>query len=287
VVVPDQKSDSRQRLYMTLFGMLWLALFFIPFGQASFGMVMSWDLLKDVEGMSYLVSWPLMMAVLFLVLGVVGPLPAWVRSVTSLILGVVVLAVFGASTPGGPFGPDLRFVFSGGAPWLLMFPVVGLGLLTRAQAPRSIAARIMVAIGLVLGLIAYLTGRDGEPTLVSALLKYFDDPESSRVFARVMILIPLFLLIAATVGFRMPEGDDDPARPWARTLGWILLLYLPGFLLLHGIVLSAEAGSAWFFVMFFRLAAILAGIFATLSVAVPWAFDQGQRRVVPYLFKSR
>ena len=85
----------------------------------------------------------------------------------------------------------------------------------------------------------------------------------------------------------MPEGDDDPARPWARTLGWALLLYLPAFLLLHGIVISAVAGSGWFFMMFFRLATYLAGIFATLSIAVPWAFELGQRQVVPFLKKSK
>ena len=63
--------DGPVRAAMIVFGLLWLVLFFLPYGRASFGMVMFWDLLANREGMSYLVSWPLMLSIIILVLGMV------------------------------------------------------------------------------------------------------------------------------------------------------------------------------------------------------------------------
>jgi len=285
-IVDAGSADRRLRLVMTVFGLVWLVLFLLPWGQASFGMVMSWDLLRDREGMAYLVSWPLILSVVFLVLGVVGPLPAWARSIAALVLGLAALITFGTAEPGGPFGRELQFLFSGNAPWLLMFPAVGLGLLARVHLPRSIGARVLISVGLVLALFAYLTGRDGESTLVGALLKYFGDGSAGQVFGRIMMLLPLFLVIASAVGFRMPEGAADPAKPWSRGLGWVLLLYLPVLLLVQGIVLSASEESGWFFLMFLRLSMILAGILAALALSVPWIFDLARRHVLPWFKKS-
>jgi len=168
---PD-RLDSILRVVMMASGVVWLVLFFIPFGQASFGAVMSWDLLADHEGMSYLVSWPLMLGILFLVLGAVGPFPPWLRSGTTVLLGGAFLILMGSEDPGGPLGADIQFVFAGDAVWILIFPLIGAGLMHRIQSPRSVVARVFIGLALLFGLVAYLTGAEGESTLVGSLLRY-------------------------------------------------------------------------------------------------------------------
>jgi len=188
---PD-RLDSILRVVMIASGVVWLVLFFIPFGQASYGSVMSWDLLADHEGMSYLVSWPLMLGILFLVLGAVGPFPPWLRSGTAVLLGGAFLILMGSEDPGGPLGADIQFVFMGDAVWILIFPIIGAGLMHRIQSPRSVVARVFIGLALLFGLVAYLTGAEGESTLVGSLLRYLGDDETVRAIGRVFLLLPLF-----------------------------------------------------------------------------------------------
>jgi len=271
-VAPD-RLDSILRVVMMASGVVWLVLFFVPFGQASYGAVMSWDLLADHEGMSYLVSWPLMLGILFLVLGAVGPFPPWVRSGTAVLLGGAFLILMGTEDPGGPLGIDIQFVFMGDAVWILIFPLVGAGLMHRIQSPRSVTARVFIGLALLFGLVAYLTGAEGESTLVGSLLRYLGDDEAVRAIGRVFILLPLFLLIASSVGFKLPAGGGDPARSWSRALCWVWLCYLPAFLLLFGLMRTATSESGYYFLMFFKLACYTAGLLAMLMLSVAWLSD--------------
>jgi hypothetical protein len=266
---PDRR-DSLLRLVMMASGVVWLVLFFIPFGRASYGAVMSWDLLADQEGMSYLVSWPLMLGILFLVLGAVAPFPAWLRAGTAVLLGGAFLILLGSEDPGGPLGAEIQFVFMGDAWWILVFPLVGAGLMLRAQAPRSATARVLVGLALLFGLVAYLTGAEGESTLVGALLRYLGDDTAVRAICRVFLLLPLFLLIASSVGFKLPAGGSDPARSWSRVLSWVWLGYLPAILLLYGLMRMATEESGYYFLMFFKLAVYTAGLLFMLMVSVAW-----------------
>lgn len=267
---PQDRLDGILRVVMVASGLVWLVLFFVPFGKATYGAVMSWDLLADHEGMSYLVSWPLMLGILFLVLGAVAPFPPWLRSGTAVLLGGAFLIFVGSQDPGGPLGADIQFVFLGDAVWILIFPLVGAGLIQRAQAPRSIAARVFIGLALLCGLVAYLTGAEGESTLVGALLRYLGEDEAVRAIGRVLILLPLFLLIASSVGFKLPAGANDPARSWARTLSWVWLCYLPAFLLLFGLMRTATQESGYYFLMFLKLSCYTAGLLAMLMLSIAW-----------------
>jgi hypothetical protein len=273
-VKPDapDRLDSILRVVMMASGVVWLVLFFVPFGQAGYGAVMSWDLLADQEGMSYLVSWPLMLGILFLVLGAVGPFPPWVRSGTAVLLGGAFLILMGSEDPGGPLGADIQFVFMGDAVWILIFPLVGAGLMHRIQSLRSVTARVFIGLALLFGLVAYLTGAEGESTLVGSLLRYLGDDETVRAIGRIFILLPLFLLIASSVGFKLPNGGD-PARSWSRALCWVWLCYLPAFLLLFGLMRTATSESGYYFLMFFKLACYTAGLLAMLMLSVAWLSD--------------
>ena len=269
IPAPD-RLDSILRVVMMASGVVWLVLFFIPFGQATYGAVMSWDLLADHEGMSYLVSWPLMLGILFLVLGAVGPFPPWLRSGTAVLLGGAFLILMGSEDPGGPLGADIQFVFTGDAVWILIFPLIGAGLMHRVQSPRSVVARVFIGLALLFGLVAYLTGAEGESTLVGALLRYLGDDETVRAIGRVFLLLPLFLLIASSVGFKLPDGGSDPARSWSRALCWVWLCYLPAFLLLFGLMRTATSESGYYFLMFLKLSCYTAGLLAMLMLSIAW-----------------
>ncbi len=283
---PDtQRLDGVLRAVMVVFGLIWLVLFFVPFGKASSGVVMSWDLLADREGMSYLVSWPLMLGLLFLVLGAVEPFPKWLRSGAALIFGAAFLIILGTEEPGGPLGADLRFALVGGSVWLLIFPLVGAGLLLRARSPRSVSARVLIGLALLFGIVAYLTGADGQSTLVGALLRYLGEGEAIRAVSRILILIPMFLLLASSVGFRMPTNADDTARGWAVKLSWMWVLYLPLFCLLYGFMLGVSEESGYFFLMFLKMAAYLGGIVAALMVSIAWLAGFIPAKLLP-LFKK-
>jgi len=268
--VTADRLDSILRVVMMAAGVVWLVLFFIPFGQATYGAVMSWDLLADQEGMSYLVSWPLMLGILFLVLGAVGPFPPWVRSGTAVLLGGAFLILMGSEDPGGPLGADIQFVFTGDAVWILIFPLVGAGLMHRTRSPRSVVARVFIGLALLFGLVAYLTGAEGESTLVGSLLRYLGDDETVRAIGRVFLLLPLFLLIASSVGFKLPQGGNDPARSWSRALAWVWLGYLPAFLLLFGLMRTATSESGYYFLIFLKLACYTAGLLAMLTLSIAW-----------------
>jgi hypothetical protein len=274
---PD-RLDGILRAIMVVSGLIWLVLFFVPFGKASFGMVMSWDLLADREGMSFLVSWPLMLGLLFLVLGAVEPFPKWLRSGAAVVFGTAFLIILGVEEPGGPLGRDLRFAFMGGSVWLLIFPVVGAGLLLRARAARSVGARVLIGLSLLFGIIAYLTPADGQSTLVGAVLRYLGEDEAVRAISRILILLPMFLLLAASVGFRMPVNGDDAARKWAVKLSRIWVLYLPIFCLVYGFMLGVSEESGYFFLMFLKMAAYLGGTVAILTLSIAWlaGFIPGQ-----------
>jgi len=275
--------DGALRACMLLFGLVWLLFFFLPYGRASYGMVMSWDLLANREGMSYLVSWPLMLSILFIVLGAVTPFPAWLRSGTGAVLGTAFLVVLGAGEPDGPMGPDLGFVLMGGVAWVLMFPVMGAGLWLRTRSARPLTARILIGLALLLGLIAYLSGSQGESTLVGALLRYLGEDRALGVLTRILILLPFFLLLASTVGFRLPDGQTDPARRWSKFLAWVWMLYLPAFLLLYGLISWAAEDSGYFFVMFLRMAAYLGGLTVLLVLSVTWLTEWIPGLLIPLI----
>ncbi|MBW1806946.1 MAG: hypothetical protein JRJ87_02045 [Deltaproteobacteria bacterium] len=280
------RLDRLLRVVMVFFGLSWLVWFFIPFGRASFGLVMSWDLLANREGLAYLVSWPLMLGLLILVLGAVAPFPGWLRSGTAAILGTAFLIIMGVEEPGGPLGRDISFAFVGGGVWILMFPVVGAGLLLRTRVARSVTARVLIGISILFGLVAYLTSAEGQTTLVGALLRYLGEGEAVQAISRILILLPLFLLLAATVAFRMPNGKDDPAAKWVSILSWIWLLYLPVFLLIHGLMLWVSEGSGYYFLMFFRLAFYLGGIIAVLMLSASWLAGYIPARLIPLLKRN-
>jgi hypothetical protein len=279
------RLDGSLRAVMVVFGLLWLVLFFVPFGQASFGTVMSWNLLADREGMSYLVSWPLMLGLLFLVLGAVEPFPRWLRSGAAVVFGAAFLIIIGTEQPGGPLGPDLQFALVGGSVWLLIFPLAGAGLLLRARSPRSVAARVLLALSLLFGMVAYLTGADGQSTLIGALLRYLGEGEAIRAVSRILILLPMFLLLASSVGFRMPQGDDDPSRGWATRLSWIWMLYLPLFCLLFGFMQAVGEESGYYFLMFLKMSAYLGGIVATLVISIAWLAEFIPAKLLPLVRK--
>lgn len=278
--------ETRQplRTLMVVFGALWLVFFFIPFGEASWGTVMSWDLLEDREGMSFLVSWPLLLGIMFVVLGAVGPLPDWLRTSATVVLGIAFLVLLGAEEPGGPMGPEVRFAFQGGFAWVLLFPVVGAGLWLRSRSPRSVTARVLIGLGLLLGIAAYLAGADGESTLVGALLRGMATGPASAGVGRVVILLPMFLLLASMVGFRLPAGSDDPARHWSRILAWTWLVYLPAFLLLEGLMLASQSG--YYFLLFLRLSVYTAGLIALVTVCGAWLASYVPARLVPMIRRS-
>jgi hypothetical protein len=269
VAAPPDRLDGMMRLMLCICGAVWLVFFFLPFGRASYGLVMPWDLLADREGMAYLVAWPLMLALLFFVLGAVTPLPGWLRAGASVILGTAFLVVLGAEEPGGPLGPEIRFALMGGVSWLLLFPLTGAGLLLRSRKPDSVVARVLIGLGLLLGLIAYLSGAEGESTLVGALLGSLADDTAAQAITRIGMLCPMFLLVASAVGLRGP-GEQDPARGWARALGWVWMVYLPAFLLLFGLMASVAGDSGYFFLLFLRLALYLGGIIVLAAIGSMW-----------------
>ncbi|MBN2494223.1 MAG: hypothetical protein JXR96_06510 [Deltaproteobacteria bacterium] len=277
-----ERLDRLLRILMTISGGIWLLLFFVPFGATSYEVVMSWDLLADLEGMEHMVTWPLVLSLVYLVLGLVRPLPDWLRACASVLLGFAALVVLTwTGDVRGPFKPDLEFVFMGGPIWVLMFIVVGAALLLRVHAPRSAAARVLLGIGLLFGLTAYLTEAGGESTFVAALLYHLKDSSASQVIGRVLMLLPLFILLVACVAFRGPEEDGDPARRWALVVGLVMLVYLPALLLLYGLFVSVAENSGWFLVMFLRLGLYIAGFFATISLGAAWIADFATRVVLP------
>jgi hypothetical protein len=281
------RLDRLLRLMMTVFGGIWLALFFVPYGERGYGgVVMSWDLLENREGMAHLVAWPLVIALMFLVLGLVKPLPAWLRHGAGLVIGVLALGVLFGTDLGGPFSGHVAFLFAGGAPWVLMFAAVGCGLLMRVRVPRSIGARVLIGLGLLLGVVAYLTGAMGESTLVGALLYQLGQGGASLAITRVLMLLPLFLLLVACVGFRLPDAEGDPVRGWSKVTGVGMLIYLPALMLLYGLLLSAAEDTVWHFVMYFKLSTYVAGFLAILAVAAAWTADYATRHVIPTLSKQ-
>jgi len=282
-----ESLDRLLRRLMIVFGGLWLALFFIPFGERGYGQVVwSWDLLQNREGMAHLVAWPLVLALIYLVLGLVRPLPAWLRHGAGVLLGIVALGVLFGAELGGPFSEDVAFLFAGGAPWVLMFMAVGAGLLLRVRSPRSVAARAMIGVGLLLGVVAYLGSAMGESTLIGALLYQLGQGGAGLAITRVLMLLPLFVLLIACVGFRMPEPDGDPVRGWSKAVGLGVLIYLPALMLLYGLLLSASEDTIWYFVMYLKLSLYAAGLLAIGAAATGWMADFLTRHLMPSLTKS-
>lgn len=277
------RLDRKLRLLLVTVGGLWLMLFFIPFGTGGAHAIWSWDLLADREGMAHLVAWPLVLALMFLVLGLVSPLPAWLRHGLLVVIAPVTLGVLFGSDPGGPFAMDMAFLFAGGVPWVLMFAAVGTGLLLRLHVPRSVGARVLLGLGLLLGLIAYLGAAMGESTLIGALLYRLGQGGVVAAIGRLLMLLPLFVLLIACVGFRLPAADRDPVAPWARATGLAMLIYLPGLMLLYGLLLSAAENSIWFFTMFLKLAVYAGGLLACLPIAAAWTADSTRRHLLPRL----
>jgi len=281
-----QRLDDLLRITMIVFGLGWLVLFVIPFGESSYGMVMSWDLLADREGMSYLVSWPLMLGLLFVVLGAVAPLPGWLRSGAAVVFATAFFVVLGVGDPGGPLGRDLNFAMVGGPVWLLIFPIVTAGLLLRSHSQRGLIPRVLIGLGLLFGIIAYLTGAEGQSTLVGALLRYLGEDSPARAISRILILLPMFLLLAAAVGFQLPGKKADPAKRWASILGWVWLIYLPAFYLLFGVMLWVAEESAYYFLMFFKLCVYLGGLTAVFALSVAWLAEFVPGRLLPLLHRK-
>jgi hypothetical protein len=279
-----ERLDRRLRLLMIGFGALWLFLFFIPFGSRGNGSpVFSWELLENREGMAHLVAWPLVFALIYLVLGLVRPLPAWLRHGAALLLGISGLGVLFGTELSGYFAQDIGFLLAGGVAWVWMFLAVGVGLLQRVRAPRSIGAKVWLGLGLLLGLIAYLASAMGESTLVGALLYQLGQGGASMGITRVLMLLPMFVLLVACVGFRAPEASGDPVRIWSKVVGLGMLIYLPALMVLFGLLLSAAHDTVWFFVMFLKLAIYVAGFFACLVPANAWMTDFVAHRLLPAL----
>ncbi|MBW1871021.1 MAG: hypothetical protein JRJ19_03100, partial [Deltaproteobacteria bacterium] len=69
-------------------------------------------------------------------------------------------------------------------------------------------------------------------------------------------------------------------------LSWIWLLYLPVFLLIHGLMLWVSEGSGYYFLMFFRLAFYLGGIIAVLMLSASWLAGYIPARLIPLLKRN-
>jgi len=60
-------------------------------------------------------------------------------------------------------------------------------------------------------------------------------------------------------------------------------VYLPIMLVLHGLTLSVAEEDLWFFLIFLRLAAFVAGLYALMVVAAAWFMGFTQRVLLPLL----
>jgi len=191
----EQVLDGRLRLVMLVFGILWLVLFFIPFGTRSdYSPVWSWDLLRNTEDMAYLVAWPLVLGMIFIVLGIASPLPRWLRHGGGLLLSFLALGVLFGTESGGPFAKELGFLFAGGACWMLMFFSVGTALLLLVRFSDVLGPKLFLGFGLLLGLVAYLSPAMTEYTLVSALLYQVGTGDAAHIITRVLLLLPMYTL---------------------------------------------------------------------------------------------
>jgi hypothetical protein len=149
-----------------------------------------------------------------------------------------------------------------------------------------VAARALIGVGLLFGLVAYLGSAMGESTLIGALLYQLGQGGASLAITRVLMLLPLFILLVACVGFRMPEPDGDPVRGWSKAVGLGILIYLPALMLLYGLLLSASEDMIWYFVMYLKLAAYAAGLMTVAAAAIGWLADFATRHLLPALTKA-
>ncbi len=267
----DEMLDNRLRLVMLGFGILWLVLFFIPFGTRSdYSPVWSWELLRNTEDMAYMVAWPLVVGMLFLVLGLASPLPRWLRHGGGLLLSLLTLGVLFGSESGGPFSPELSFLFSGGVCWILMFFMVGTSLVLLVKYPDLLGVKLFLGLGLVLGVIAYLSPDMGESTMVSALLYRLGVGDAAHTMARVLLLLPMFALLMACVGFGSSSGNSSTVSRWSKVLGLGFLIYAPALMVLFGLLVSSAQDSIWYLLIFVKLAIYAGGLFFVGNISSRW-----------------
>ncbi len=266
-VKDEETLDKKLRAVMLGFGVLWMDLFFfLPISiKDNDSPVWSWDLLTSTEDMAYMMAWSLVVGVLFIVLGVASPLPRWVRHGGGLLLSLLSMGVLSGSIPGSQFSVSQ---FSLVVCWLLMFFVVGTSLMLLVKHPGLLGVKLFLGLGLVFGAIAYLSPTMDGSSMAGDLL--FDQRVVSDVgyiMARVLLLLPMFALLLACVGFASSTENLHKVSRLSKVLGLAFLIYVPALTVLLGLLMSSARDSIWYLLIFVKLAIYVGSLFTIGNIS--------------------
>lgn len=204
--------EGTLKLLMIVFGAFLIAAFAAPWSLDP-KMTFSWSNLKGANLYGKIV--PMMFAgtgALAIVLSLL-PLTNMARGIAATALGAI------------PF-TYLSLGHGGDVKWQSLAQLVGLltvvgGLLVRSQYKSSMAARIVVTIGVVASIVPYLVPvGDGEIPLVNMFKLIGNEPEAKLKVVFTLMLLPFFLGVASLLAW-LPASA--PATP-AKVLAWLWIL---------------------------------------------------------------
>jgi hypothetical protein len=217
-LAPIEPGRTAMRALMLVGGLLLVGLFCSPVGKTGDKLLFSWDLLKDQEGLRFVLTIYLAAGGGVFLAAALLPLPYIVRALAGAVVGLTPLGVMMATME------DWRPVTAMGALALLVA-----ALFHRWRYRRSIVARILVGLGAaaVLATLLVPTGQ-GVPLVLA-----FQGLGNASAQQLVQQLFPLVLMLLALLSLLafLPAGTTGLAQVWA--IG--LLLYLPVTLLWGGL----------------------------------------------------
>jgi hypothetical protein len=226
--VPIEPWRYSLRMHMMIWGAVMLAVFATPI--ATDPMHFNWDGIGDMPSKLLILTLLVpAVGVLAIVFGS-SPIPTLVRGISALVLGLVIMLAPIAMS--GDVPPWQFFVGLAGA--LTLIP----GLLVRNEYTDSIAARILVTIGVICTLVPLLVPTGGELPLVLLFKALIDAPGKGKVMPIVEI-VGLVLVVMSLLAW-MPS----PATGAAKIFAWAIILWGTLGKTIAALVLSNDIGGA-------------------------------------------
>jgi hypothetical protein len=227
--IPVEPWRYSLRMHMMIWGAVMLAVFAVP--VTTDPMAFKWDGIGDMP--SKLLIMTLLVPAIGLLAIVFGssPIPTMMRGISSVVLGLAMvftpIALLGAA-------PPWQF-FVGLAAILTLIP----GLLVRNEYTDSMAARILITIGVICTLLPLLVPENGELRLVGLFKTLIDAPGKGKV-GPIIELGGLVLVVMSLLAW-MPA----PATGAAKIFAWAIILWSTLVKTLAMIVISPDIGAAF------------------------------------------
>jgi len=203
--------------------------FFLPYAEVGSEILMTWDVAAKVSQFAFLMIFPIIAGLGLIVLAMLPNIHTLARSIITLMVGVVPLIVLLAVTK------HVAALASRTAPTNVLF-ILGLvalsaGLIHRMLQPGSVAARVIIGLGMLLTLLHYLIPRSSgllteRAVPLVGLFQMLSSGEGLLVFMGILWLLPFLGMFFAAIALPRSTGDRG-METGISVLGWFFFSYLP------------------------------------------------------------